>query len=119
MSNVTNDTVIMTACIFAILTLNTLVFLYNMNPIVTGENFNFVDTSPSSFETGVNDTGIAESSTGLIAVINIVKFFINIIVLLFGWYPSYSPLLNLFIKLGTYTFAIPLFITIVRLIRGV
>lgn len=119
MSSVTNDTIIMIGSLFAILTLNTLVFLYNMNPIVTGDTQTFVDISPSSFETGVNESGINEQSTGLSTLWNITKFFLNIFVLVLGWYPNYSVLLNLFIKLGTYTFVIPFFICLIRLIRGV
>lgn len=114
-----SDTVIMIASLFALLVLNTLVFLYNMNPIIPSDSQNFVDVSPSSFETGINESGLSQQSTGLTAIINIGKFFINIFILILGWYPQYSVLLNLFIKLGAYTFVIPFFICLIRLIRGV
>lgn len=108
----------MSACLVAILTLNTMVFLYNMNPIIPSDTQDFVDVSPSSFETNLNETGITEQSSGLSAILGIGKFFINIFVLFIGWYPKFSPIINLLIKLGVYTFGIPLFITILRMIRG-
>lgn len=114
-----NDTIIMFSCLMAILLLNTTVFFYNQSPI-DNQELSFTDTNINQFETDFNETGIGEGSSisPLIAVWNIVKFFGNIIVLLFGWYPSFSTTVNLIIKLGVYTFAIPLFITIIRLIRG-
>lgn len=112
-----NDTIIMSACIFCLLVLNTFVFFYNQEPIQQYE-FNFTETSVSQFETDINETGVTQTSTGLSAVIGIFAFFLNLFVLLIGWYPSFPFVINIILKLGTYILAIPLFITIVRMIRG-
>ena len=113
-----DDTTIMSACIICILVLNTLVFFYNQSPI-TDIRLNGTELSTSQFETSLDDTGITETSSGLKAILSIGAFFLNIVRLLFGWYFDFGVTVNLIIKLGTYIFAIPLFITIVRVIRGV
>jgi len=113
-----NDTVIASACLFCLLLLNTFTFFYNQEPITTVE-FNASEVSVSQFESGINESGLGQSSSGLRAVLGIGKFFLNLAILLFGWYFSFPVVINFILKLATYIFAIPLFITIVRLIRGV
>ena len=113
-----NDTVIMSSCLFCLLLLNTFVFFYNQAPIEQ-DTFNFTETSVSQFETDINQTGVGHQSTGLKAILGIGSFFLNLFVLLIGWYPSFPLVVNLILKLATYVLAIPLFITIIRVIRGV
>lgn len=113
----TNDTIIMSGSLICLLLLNTFVFLYNQEPIETN-TFDIVDVSVTQFETGINESGIEQSSSGLKIVFNIISFFFNIVILLFGWYTSFPFVINLIIKFTTYLFTIPFFITLIHLIRG-
>jgi len=112
-----NDTILMSGSLLCLLLLNTFVFLYNQEPIEQQE-FTTVGVSVSEFQTNINETGIEHTSSGLKAILGIGKFFLNLVILLFGYYTSFPLIVNIIIKLATYVFAIPLFITIVRMIRG-
>ena len=113
----TNDTIIMSGSIFCLLLLNTFIFLYNQAPIEQ-QTFTDIGISVSEFETDINETGIEHSSGGLKAILGIGSFFLNLVILIFGYFTSFSIFVNLLIKLATYIFVIPLFVTVVRMIRG-
>jgi len=112
-----NDTMIMAGSLFCLLLLNTFIFLYNQAPI---EEETFTDTGVSidNFQTGLNESGLNENSSGLKAMFGIGKFFVSLVVLLFGYFTNFPLVVNLLIKLGTYIFALPLFITVIRMVRG-
>ena len=112
-----NDTIIMSGSLFCLLLLNTFIFLYNQAPI-DETNFTDVGVSVSEFESNLNESGIQESSSGLKAIFGIGKFFMSLVILLFGYFTAFPIIVNLIIKLATYIFAIPLFVTIIRMIRG-
>lgn len=112
-----SDAVLMISSLLCILLLNTFIFLYNQAPI-NSTPFDDTNTTITDFETGLNDTGITESSSGLKAVWNILKFFLNIFVLFIGWYTSYPIIVNIIIKFASYILGLTFFVTLLRLIRG-
>ena len=112
-----NDTIIMSGSLICLLLLNTMIFLYNQAPIDTDE-FSDIGISVNDFSTEIDETGLDDKSSGLKAVLGIGRFFLNLVILLFGYFTSFPIIVNLIIKLATYIFAIPLFITVVRMVRG-
>ena len=113
-----NDTSILTGCIIALLMFNLLLVLYNENPaqLTYTEDTNF---SIGSMQNQLNDSGTGETSTGLKAVIGFGKFILNLFFMMFWYFSDFNFVANFLIKIGTYIFALPIFIISVRLLRGV
>lgn len=112
-----NDTIIMWSCIISLLILNTLVFLYNQAPIEN--SYDVPEVSMNKLNETLDESDIDSTSSGLKVTFNIIKFIFNIFILILGWYPNFSVIINLFIKLTTYIIIIPLAITVMRMIRGI